>query len=81
MIKSFVLKCFAIILNVGFVVAAVGIVIVGLISMTAAGPQGILLGLVTIVAGLVSLVIYFGIIYLLIDIRDSLNEIKDQKNL
>lgn len=73
MIKNFVVKQFTTLLDVFFVVGAVISVIVGLVIMFAGGNlQAFILGLLYMIFLLISLIIWFGVIYLLVDIRDTL---------
>jgi len=69
MIKNFVVKAFAVLLDIGFVICLAIVVIAGLVTMI--GGQ-VLSGLLFIIVGCLALVLYFGIIYLLVDIRDIL---------
>ena len=73
MIKNFVLRQFTRLLDVFFVISIVFIVILGLVTMAAGhGVQAFLGGLLTIVGGCILTVMYFGVIYLLVDMRDIL---------
>ncbi len=70
MIKNFVVKQFSAFLDILFVICAVMVAIFGLITMATGGLKGVFAGLLTIVIGFVYLIICFGVIYLLVDIRD-----------
>ena len=73
MVKNFVIKAFSVLLDIGFVIGLVGVVIAGLVTMAAGhGAQAFLSGLLFIVFGCLAMVLYFGLIYLLVDIRDIL---------
>lgn len=85
MIKNFVIKQFTALLDIFFVIGAVIIVIAGLVLIVAGiasnSIQTIFLGLLYVVALLISLIIWFGVIYILVDIKDTLKQINARKTL
>ena len=73
MIKHFVLRQFTRLLDIFFIISIIFVLILGMATMVAGhGAQAFLGGLLTIIGGCILTVLYFGVIYLLVDIRDIL---------
>lgn len=85
MVKNFVIKHFTALLDIFFIIVAVIIVIVGLVLIVAGiaanSVKAIFMGLLYIIVLSISLFIWAGTIYILVDIKDTLKQINARKTL
>ncbi len=69
MIRAFMRSAFPKLLDILFVIGAAGVLLVAFSALAAAG---FLSFLSTLIGGGISLILGFGVVYLLLDIRDGL---------
>ena len=72
MIRAFVRQWFPWVLNIMFVLSVIGVFIPGFFIMSQPYMYGFLAGLCFIVGGLITVIMLYGALYVLLDIRDAL---------
>lgn len=74
MIRAFMRQWFPRVLNIMFVLSVIGVLIPGffIMSQPAYRYGGFLVGLGCIVGGLITVIMLYGALYVLLDIRDAL---------
>lgn len=71
MIRAFMRQWFPRVLNIMFVLSVIGVFFPGFFIMSQ-GYGGFLLGLCCILGGLITVIMLYGALYVLLDIRDAL---------
>lgn len=72
MIRAFMRQWFPRVLDITFVISVIGVFLPGFFIMSQPISGGFLLGLACIVGGLITVIMLYGALYVLLDIRDAL---------
>lgn len=74
MIRAFMRQWFPRVLNIMFVISVIGVCLPGFFIMSQPSYMygGFLVGLCCIVGGLITVIMLYGALYVLLDIRDAL---------